>query len=947
MFSLLKKLIPQFWLFVVLVLLIIAMKVSANLFFVDTFIDHPQFSQTNLLTKIYAQLSVDQIFFFKAYFIIDFLMAATLLIYLGSLIRHWKTLPKKAFIGYCILAVFAYLFDVMENISYLKVASNLFSIPLTSLSSIKQVFYIASILLAFYAYYCKAIHQNMHILIRFVLSSSISLLVIGIVGLLLTAMDQGGTIVINLLSNGPNLLIFYCLLIFLSLIVSHYPFYIEAKLYNLPLDWEMLDKKPLLGFGTIIYHHDPNKKPPINFPYYALKFLRHSLGIVLHGAVIYVLIFVLANYYSISLSASVLSAVVIILILIFYRHILDHPRSKYKLLNSFPIVLGITFFLMILSVSLAQWQIWFVSYTILTIICLMICYTIFRVCRRNFNKFTGHKNPYLRLISKLGDEKYYLNIMRIAGTLLSILLVLINIFVDLAVWFNSLNIMLMYLIFFYSIIVLWIKHIMYYRDDKTLAKNKIPYGFYKNLLPFSFIVILILLFLGGGIKNDLHVQQTAKLNNNQINETAYISNLPDTDLCGNLIDYHFYVGSYGGGLRANLWNLLLLDTLQMESGKNFLHQTVVLSGVSGGSIGLGNFAVLSNNKHSNESDRTRQISKIGNYNFVSIDITSLLGRDFIREYVPFNWMNGKDRSYLAMKKYASLSNLEEDYFCNISFRDYWSILHKSLPFHYPAMVINSTSINGKQGIATSIEINGDLVPGSIDILKSDTQRQLTYYAAVSTSNRFPVFSPTAQIKAKGHFLDGGYFDNSGLLAAESMYEYMRDADTNTNCVKPPIYVSIINSKEVYIANRLDDWKMTDLEDENTSGEFGAILNTVASIEKIPNYITSKLKKKYLKDSVDRYIELSMPYPIEYHEVVNVLGGKPKNPIALMDSLSKHNEIIKETLENNGYQMEWGVVEPPLARYLGKQVVAYQKAMLKHPNVANEINELLRYCRKKD
>ncbi|MCH2225750.1 MAG: hypothetical protein MK066_13350, partial [Crocinitomicaceae bacterium] len=54
------------------------------------------------------------------------------------------------------------------------------------------------------------------------------------------------------------------------------------------------------------------------------------------------------------------------------------------------------------------------------------------------------------------------------------------------------------------------------------------------------------------------------------------------------------------------------------------------------------------------------------------------------------------------------------------------------------------------------------------------EASIPFYQAVSTTNRFPIFSPVAKIKGAGHFIDAGAIDNSGILGCWDMYLFLRD-----------------------------------------------------------------------------------------------------------------------------------------------------------------------------
>ena len=298
---------------------------------------------------------------------------------------------------------------------------------------------------------------------------------------------------------------------------------------------------------------------------------------------------------------------------------------------------------------------------------------------------------------------------------------------------------------------------------------------------------------------------------------------------------------------------------------------------------------------------------------------------------PIKKLTAKDEK---LKEEEEKKKAKEEEINSLTFRQFWNIAHEANNF--PPLIINTVSTSGIQGIACTVSENDALVvPGSIDILSGINGQSLTYYGAASTCNRFPIFSPAARVKGKGHFLDGGYYDNSGLLAAYSFYTKTKPVVNDTNAV----FVSISNSNSWYIHQILSQWGVKS-KSETNSGELSSILATVASIDKIPNYIASYLKKK----DEFKFIEIPMPHPFTYEQACAVLGNDPNDPLALIDLIKVHNDMIYEALQRYpDYDMDkWGVVVPPLARLLSKPAVEYQKAMIaKHPLVKERLATLVK------
>lgn len=114
-----------------------------------------------------------------------------------------------------------------------------------------------------------------------------------------------------------------------------------------------------------------------------------------------------------------------------------------------------------------------------------------------------------------------------------------------------------------------------------------------------------------------------------------------------------------------------------------------------------------------------------------------------------------------------------------SFQHYWAELFiektKEDNSFYPLILSNSSATHIQRGIASTVDF-GDafdtIFHDAIDILDHD-EKSISYAYGASSSNRFPVFSPVAKIASKGHFLDGGYFENSGLSSLLDLYDYLK------------------------------------------------------------------------------------------------------------------------------------------------------------------------------
>ncbi len=980
------------------------MLLVAGKFYINEYLAHPQFTHYTHLQGCFDKIEEEgKAGMFYTFFMVDFIWAF-LLLTSGYKLICFMNREKKRYIPmwYLCVAIPAYLFDTLENISYLLLSNHIL-FPLETLASWKMIFYILTGIVFLYHLYKSFLSTIISSVFFFLKTSVFSLLIILVIVVLITFIDQGGTIIVAMFSQPLQLLLTLVLLKFLVVIVSHYPIYmqiwgkVKGTFQPDGIRLKMYKKaKVILGFGIIYFIPGKNN----NYDPEVTRFLRRSLGILLYMAMFHVFLFIANRYFewNISKTLGITLLITIIWLVLYYK--LEHLRNRFvdilfdkgrshstrqwaakhiaKLVKWSPLIFLLTVFsllLLILWVYLRPgWSETHVLATLFVLLVNILNYTNFRLSRAFlryvfYSEALKQSNPNLidpeiqtlfspfspsyrffdkwvvsigQKIAFLSDNRKYLNFMRVGGLFSLTLLLFINLFPLQGYMFNPLNVILLYIIFYYSMVIILLKHILYY--SKTLIINEEPFRFfksYRNLFKYFFPILMVVAVFWVGYStskgNDLHLLQpipeAKKLVKTEEFLKAYRSHSSKE------LPYSFLVASYGGGLKANLWNLLVFQ--ELTQNPHFLFNTLCFSGVSGGAVGIGNYFQIHYNKKYTET-RLEAITKIGESNLLSTEIAYLLGGDFMRELIPGDSLfYGKDRSYFSMQQHAGFTGFEENY-QRYTYREWWSQRFRENAY-VPALIINTTSTKGKQGIALSLfnEEIEEVVPAADDILSlANSTRSISYYNAISASNRFPILSPAAKIFGKGYYLDGGYFENSGLLSAMEFYDYLFKEASTDHAEKIPVFINVINSEEYYILEKIKAWGVElDAQDGLDAGELKSILKTLVSTEKLPRYVTSKAKDK------GRVIKIMMPHKIKYEKVKTLLGGTPINPFKLMDSIEVHNNRIDEVLSKyDDYEFDqWGVVTPPLSRLLGAEATEYQKAMIyRHPEVREQLLKIHEY-----
>ena len=989
-----------FWVVISILILL-----CVSFFRIDDYISHPQhghFDDFKLVTNSIKKNH--KLFLFRTYFVLDFIWAFFLL----AIIRYLlKELGNKRFLSigsvnvtvyglFAVLATFAFVFDAFEGLCYLFNWEN----DLKNITSIKVILYIFCFAFVAYWFLKKYIIPNVKSILRFLKTSFLSIFFILIVYALITLMPQGGTLIVDLFYNPLNIVLFFFLLSFLSIILSHYPIYVDiwANADNECVTLKMGERGVrIFGFGIIYYNTIKNNTPKVmEYNNKIVVMLRRSLGVLLYVAVFNIFLGIISRFFEIHFSISQATLFIFVITLAIYHFFGEEYidwsltlKSKEatasqkkeiivkitKLVKWFPLYLALCLLLVFITALVTHFTQWSRASLFLMIVTLtfqMFLYLYFRICRtyfkyvfyskklKDFNSemFDPVKEELFKKydpnpnrgkswlffqIGKLSDNIQYLQMMQLSGYISLVLVIISNFDFGLATSLNPINIILLNIILFYSVIIIAFKHVLYYhRNENTSNTYK---DFFRYGIPVFTLIFIAWATYNGTLGNDLHQLSLVEQNDKKMEYSELIESITNGNNSGDKNNY-FFVGSYGGGLKANLWNLLLINELESKTKNEFLKRTIAMSGVSGGAVGMANYASLIYEQEDSLAIK-KQINTIGNSNVLSNELVYLLGRDWAREYIPYYDHDGTDRSYKSMQQHAINTGMGDSIYNKIGFSDYWRRIFKSRKRKFPALIINTTSTNGKQGVASTVKFPEGTFPAA-DLIDDfpGTKNTLTYFGAVSTTNRFPLFSPTAKILNKGSYLDGGYFENSGMLSVLEVYDaIVRDTIKKYSEKVNPVFINIINSEDYYIAEKVKEWIDDDknnLKKKNLveAGEFAAIIGTVASIDKLPRYVFEKIHSRGFA------IEpIMMPHKITYEKIKNVVKADIDNPIKLMELIEAHNKVIDSVLDiYEPYKLEkWGVVQPPLARVLSKPAVHYQEAMVAHhPAVKDALDRIHLY-----
>ena len=977
------------WLVVTLVFIILNGVLPSEGFPLSTQFGNFQFQETIAFIKDgkgYGKSTSHLVFIFI--FITDFIWAFLLLTLLYRTAKT-KLDVKKTWV-LKLLLILALLFDYWENTIYLIGEEPQLLMGLGKVELLKYLCYALFLMGILYFVIRYVINDNERRQIvndtvssiwEFLQQSFISLFMILIIFVLMTNLDQGASVIIELTMNPANLMFTFILLLFFAIVLSHYPSYLRAIFYKNQeeIKWHMenfiFKKGKPLPFGLIWYGPVGEQKTIPNLSEQRLtKILRHSLGLLVLSALMYIFLFIGSKFKILpAFFAPELAHLVFILSCLLYARLFKKLEEKKKANKEkvhfkkyFFLSFVITMSLMLLSVIcsvFSGWSVFTIVSSILTILAMMFLYMFFRLLRENLIDTI----PLIRTVAAIGFATM-------------VILLILNIHIDLAVdLFNPLLILILYLINLYGLTMLVLKHIFYYwdKDNRQPDTPRTKYAFMTYMLPVvvSFM-ILWAFFIAPKQQSDHHTIQTYQLNeDNQVSENEFLGKLLDKKTTNKHTRF-FQFSAYGGGLKANLWTLLVLNEIKKQDSL-FLDRTISLSGTSGGMMGIGNFAAL----HVHDASSLYQkkmdsiIFKIGRFNHLSVDFTYLLGKDLAKEFLPLEkGYNGSDRSAKSMEYYSRITGVDgeklneydtwfHEIYANVTdrtrkkerkpFRNRYHQIFK-ITGYFPAIFINSYAVSGSQGVALSIT-GAEQNPQSINLLSDDDQ--ISFFGALSTTNRFPIFSPTAKIEEKGNFLDGGYLDNSGLTSTLGFKNYLlakRDTSqaiqTNSDLVIE-LGLSDRNIKQVIVNSGKADY-IKSLFDDSVLLKNGIKVEQVGEVSSIVNGIVGLDKMPWHKEGVvgDEALRIFLPHLISYEDVMSVYKGKPNvDPAYIIETIQQSNRKVKEAIEKYNqnapsemrYNLNsWGIVQPALARLNSKPEVLYQVAMVNsHPDLQQVINEI--------
>ncbi len=248
----------------------------------------------------------------------------------------------------------------------------------------------------------------------------------------------------------------------------------------------------------------------------------------------------------------------------------------------------------------------------------------------------------------------------------------------------------------------------------------------------------------------------------------------------------FIVASEGGGSRSAYWTGSLLAAL-CDTFPEFSQHIFAISSVSGSSLGSGVFSLVRRSEvmENHEMQKLPYTQNALKKDFLSPLTASMIFPDLFQRFVPFK-INAFDRAKALERSWENaferaMGSTHAENPLRISLAHFW--LEDSL-YRMPSLFMNCTVVNtGKRAIISNLKLSSDDFDDVI-ALNDTIGKAIPLSTAMSLSARFPYITPSGVIQKQdgtywGSVVDGGYFDNSGILTALEIMNVINKTNQKT------------------------------------------------------------------------------------------------------------------------------------------------------------------------
>jgi hypothetical protein len=298
-------------------------------------------------------------------------------------------------------------------------------------------------------------------------------------------------------------------------------------------------------------------------------------------------------------------------------------------------------------------------------------------------------------------------------------------------------------------------------------------SFFVDRYRISVVVSLLLLtticaYFGGTTENYFYSEPAAYAQRNRaLTPAEVLRNRGNSPI--------IVVSAAGGGIQATAWTAQVLAGLRADeqTGSKFAQEVTVLSGVSGGSVGVMFFLGTYKEVWGHETLPSQIVDNAMGSSLMDVAAGALYS-DLHHFFLPFptwsSWSKDRDRGWALERSFAERAGRSP----GPRLLD----LAPAVKAGFPVVIFNSTL--SEQGLPVVFSNSKFPSPDA----SPETRRNITSFendlfldtrieTAARMSATFPFVSPAArptQLRSRDAYLDGGYFDNSGLYSLMAWLE---------------------------------------------------------------------------------------------------------------------------------------------------------------------------------
>lgn len=223
----------------------------------------------------------------------------------------------------------------------------------------------------------------------------------------------------------------------------------------------------------------------------------------------------------------------------------------------------------------------------------------------------------------------------------------------------------------------------------------------------------------------------------------------------------YLVMAEGGGLRSAYWTSSVLNRME-ECDPEFSDNIYAYSMVSGGALG----GMVFHSQDRGPQNNSRRTLKA---DLLAPVTAALIFTDLLQKFIPF-----------PLRKLDRAKTLESSFEQTLDDETLWQ---KGFATTYqstssPILMLNSTHVeSGTRTVISNVDLS-PLARHQVEDLFAVTGRDIPISTAIGISSRFPFITPPALVrsadgKAWGNLVDGGYYENLGMQTMLDLYEQLR------------------------------------------------------------------------------------------------------------------------------------------------------------------------------